>query len=162
MHNNMSRHAAHEAVQTGRLSASHSSWRRIAALAPLCASLVLAACASMGSSKPEDLVRQRASERWQALVAGDFTKAYTYSTPGYRAVVNAEMFRGRHGAAVKWVGSEVASVKCPETMRCLVNIRLEVQPLLGGRFGDKIDTHIDETWLLEGGQWWVFQSIKGN
>jgi len=162
MHNHMSRHAAHEAVRTIQVPAPRSPWRRIAALAPLCASLVLAACASLGGKAPQDQVRQRASERWQALVAGDFTKAYNYSTPGYRAVVNADAFRGRHGTAVKWVGSEVVSVKCPEATRCLANIRLEVQPLLGGRFGDKIDTHIDETWLLEDGQWWVFQSIKGN
>jgi len=53
-------------------------------------------------------------------------------------------------------------VDCPETTRCLANIRIDFVPLLGGRFGAKINTHIDETWLLEDGQWWVFQSIKGN
>jgi len=162
MQHNMFRHAAHEAAQTGRLPASHSSWRCIAALAPLCASLVLAACAGLGSSKREDLVRQRALERWQALVAGQFAKAYEYSAPGFRSVVTPDAFRSRQGSAVKWEGAEVVSVDCPETARCIAKIRIDFRPLLGGRFGDKIDTHIDETWLLEDGQWWVFQSIKGN
>jgi len=162
MQHNMFRHAAHEAVQTGKLPASGAPWRRIAALAPLCASLVLAACASLGGSSPQDRVQERASQRWQALVTGDFTKAYDFSTPAFRAVVNRDSFRGRFTTSVKWEGAEVVSVKCAEPTRCTANVRIDFKPLLGSGFGDKINTHIDETWLLEDGQWWVFQSIKGN
>ena len=39
--------------------------------------LTLAACASLGGGKPEEQVRQRATERWQALVVGEFSRAYS-------------------------------------------------------------------------------------
>lgn len=127
---------------------------------PLVASLALAACASMGGGA-ETKVSQRASERWKALVAGEFSKAYVYSTPGYREIVTVDGFRGRFGSAVVWVGAEVVSVICPEPVKCNAVIRLEYKPLKGGRSGTPLNTHIDETWLLEGGQWWVFQPLTG-
>jgi len=162
MNNNLPNNTADAAPLLNKSATMRPSWGLCVSLMSLCAGMALSACASMVGSDPETQVRQRASERWQALVAGEFTRAYSYSTPSYRAVVSADEFRNRNGGAVKREGSEVVAVKCPETTRCIATIRIDFRPLFGGRFGDKINTHIDETWLLEGGQWWVFQSIKGN
>jgi hypothetical protein len=128
--------------------------------AALSATLTLTACASLGSSKPEDQVRQRVNERWQALVAGEFTRAYSYNTPGFRAVVTADAYRSRTGSAVKWLGAEAVEVKCPEASKCTATVRIDYRPMMmGGRAGDKFNTHVDETWLREDGKWWIFQSI---
>ena len=123
------------------------------------ASILLAACASLNSEPSEDQVRQRATDRWQALVAGDISRAYNYSTPGYRAVVTPEGFRGRIGSGGSWVGAEIVAVNCSEAVKCVARVRIDFKPILGRRFGDKISTHADETWLFENGQWWLFQSI---
>lgn len=122
--------------------------------------LALAGCASQSVTVPEDVVRQRATARWDALISAQFTKAYEFNAPSFRSVVGYEAFRGRMGGAVKWVGAEVAKVDCSAAEKCQLRIRLDYTPLLGGAPGAKFSTHIDETWLFEAGQWWVFQSIK--
>lgn len=156
------RRSAENSLKATHLREKSRTFRGLLLGASLVASLTLAACASMGGGTPETQVSQRASERWKALVAGEFSKAYTYSTPGFRQVVTADGFRSRYGSAVVWVGTEVVSVVCPEPVKCNAVIRLDYKPLKGGRTGAPLNTHIDETWLLEGGQWWVFQPLTGN
>lgn len=125
----------------------------------LLASLTLSACASLGGGNPQEQVRQRATERWQALVAGEFSRAYTYSTPGFRAVVTPDGYRSRIGSAVTWLGAEVIRVNCPEANKCTALLRIDYKPVLIRQNGVKVSTHIDETWLFEDGQWWFFQKI---
>lgn len=138
--------------------ALHPHTRWAAALA----SLALSACATLGSMSPQEQVSQRANQRWQALIGADFTRAYGFNTPGYRAVISPEAHRATVGSAVAWVGAEAVKVDCPEANKCTATVRIDFKPLMGGRYGDKINTHIDETWLLEDGQWWYFQPFKGN
>jgi hypothetical protein len=116
----------------------------------------------LSNSTPEEQVRQRAGERWQALVGGDFNRAYSYNTADFRALVTPAVYRGRTGSAVTWVGSEVVNVKCPEPTKCTALVRIDFTSLKGGQSGNKMNIHTDETWLLENGQWWIFESIKGN
>ena len=126
----------------------------------LSAILAITACATLSNAPPQEQVRQRATERWQALVAGEFSRAYGYSTPGFKAVVSPDGYRNRFGSAVTWLGSEVVKVDCPETKRCMATLRIDIKPTLSRKIGDKISTHVDETWLLENGQWYFFQDIK--
>ena len=146
-------------MQNQATTPSRRSLRSLSLWLSICVCLVLAACASVGSGNAPDLVRQRASELWQALVAGEFSRAYTYNTPAYRGVVSPDGYRSRFSNAVVWLGSEVVDVNCPEATRCLVRLRLDVRPLLSRKTSDKISTYIDETWLFSEGQWWYFQEI---
>jgi hypothetical protein len=132
--------------------------RRALGWAGLVASLVLAACVAVPTAKPEDQVRSRATERWQALVSGDYLKAYTFSTEGYKAVVKADAYKQRFGAAA-WSGAEVVGVNCPEVDKCTARVRIDYINVMSRKSLNKITTHIDETWLLEGGQWSIFQAI---
>jgi hypothetical protein len=125
----------------------------------LLACLTLAACASLSKQPPAEQVRQRATERWQALVTGDFSRAYGYNSPAFRAVVNPAGYRNRFGGALTWLGAEVIEVNCPEVSKCVAKLRIDFKPLLGRKSNDKMSTHVDETWLLEDGQWWMFQAI---
>lgn len=134
--------------------------RSIALLTTLCASLALSACASLGSKPPEEQVSQRATERWKALIAGEFSRAYTYNTPGFKAVVTADGYRNRFGGAVMWVGAEVVRVTCAaDSNKCDAVVRIDYKPMMVGTKGSPISTHVDETWLREDGQWWFFQKI---
>lgn len=132
--------------------------RRLSLLALVAAGALLAACASL-QTKPEDAVTERANARWQALLKGDMAKAYAYSAPGFRAVVDLEGFRGRTGIAGRWLGAQVANVSCDTPERCKAVIKLEFATLMPGFSKDRMTTHIDETWLLEDGQWWIFQKV---
>ena len=133
---------------------------RLARWLPVLACAVLAACASVGSSQPpQELIKQRATARWQALVAGEFSRAYTYNTPGFRAVLTADGFRNRiNSGAVIWVGAEAEKVDCPEPTKCKVLVRLDYKAVMSPLQG-KLSTYLDEIWLLEEGQWWFFQKI---
>lgn len=126
------------------------------------ATLTLSACATLGSTSPQEQVTQRANQRWQALIDADFTRAYNFNTPGYRAAVNSQTHRASVGSAVAWVGAEAVKIDCPDINKCTATVRIDFKPLMGGRYGEKINTHIDETWLFEDGQWWYFQPFKSN
>ena len=128
----------------------------------LCASTALVACASMGAGSPEDAVKQRVNERWKALVSGDFARSYAYTAPSFRGLISQDVYRGRIGGAVSWVAGEVASVQCPEPIKCIARVRIDYKPLLRGRAGETFSTYADETWVLEGGQWWAFEPLKAN
>ncbi len=151
-----------EQGQAGRRTGRRPRFSRLLVVV---AALTLAACASTGTGagpEAEQQVRQRATERWQALVKGEFSRAYSYNTPGYRAVISPDAYRARFGTAITWLGSEIVDLRCPETTRCDARLRIDYRPLLSRKFGDKMSTHVEETWLLEDGQWWFFQDIKGN
>ena len=134
--------------------------RRTITWIALCASIAIGGCASPGSSSPEDQVTKRASERWKYMLAKDMDRTYSYTTPGFRALVSVEAYRGRFGAAAIWLGAEVVRVECSEPAKCKAVVRVDFRPTLGSA-NNKISTHVDETWLLENNQWWIFQDIKG-
>ena len=142
---------------------SFFSWKRpplkcLAFLAPV----ALVACVGMSPTSPEEAVTQRVNERWKALVSGDFSRSYAYTSPSFRSLISQDVYRGRIGSAVSWVAGEVASVQCPDAIKCVAKVRIDYKPLIRGRAGDTFSTYSDETWVLEGGQWWAFEPLKAN
>ena len=125
----------------------------------LAAVVLVAGCATLGPQAAEDVVKARASARWAALLKPDMREAYSYMAPGYRKVYDERAYRMRRGSAVKWTGAEVVDVRCPEATKCIAKVRIEAKPFLGRKFGDTITTHAEETWLLEDGQWWLFEKL---
>ena len=122
--------------------------------------VALSACASLDTGTPQTQITKRATERWQALIALDFARAYTYGTPSFRAVVPQDNYRIRFGAGVTWLGAEVMGVECPDTTKCIAKIRIDYKTLLGRNSGAKYSAQVDETWLYDAGQWWIFESVK--
>ncbi|MCZ2441627.1 MAG: DUF4864 domain-containing protein [Burkholderiales bacterium] len=117
-------------------------------------SLGLFGCAGIEPAAPEDRVRIRAQERVDALRRGDFDAAYAFLSPGSRVLVTAEQYRAGFVAAPSWKGARVAEVHCETSEKCLARIAIEHVPLLRGARMGTIESHMDETWLLDGGQWW--------
>lgn len=124
------------------------------------AATALVGCAGLTSSAPpEQVVRQLATQRWQALLSRNFDKAYEFSVPSYRALRNAEYYkRNREATPVKWISAEVFGVEC-EAIKCVVRIKLESKPIVPFNFPGNIVGGIDETWVLEGGKWWMFETL---
>lgn len=116
--------------------------------------LALLGCAGVGPAAPEDVVRLRAQERVDALRRGDFDAAYAFLSPGSRVLVPPEQYRAGFAAAPSWKGARVVEVRCETSEKCLARIAIEYVPLLPGARMGTIESHMDETWLLDGGQWW--------
>ena len=133
---------------------------RRAALAALlgAAALALAGCAALPPKTPEQQVQQRAEARWAALVAGDFDKAWTYTQPGYRAIVQQKDYRKRFNSAGQWRGAQIHQATC-EAERCTVRIRLTTRVIVPPFAGQDIVGAIDEQWVREDGQWWFCQAL---
>ena len=49
------------------------------------------------------------------------------------------------------------SVKCEETERCKVTVKLGILVAAQGFINKPVDSTMVETWLLEDGQWWYYQ-----
>ncbi|MBL0122196.1 MAG: hypothetical protein IPP88_05510 [Betaproteobacteria bacterium] len=97
---------------------------------------------------PEETVLARAQERWDALKAGQYDKAYSYITPTTRKTLPVEVFRGRIAGA-SWLDVKVVKAVCePEV--CDVSVKLDYYVLPNLRDSQTVD----EKWILDGGNWW--------
>lgn len=104
---------------------------------------------SSGSPQtPEQIVVSRAQERWDALRAGQYDKAFSYITPSMRATLPLEVFRGRIGSA-SWLDVKVTKAVCePEV--CDVSVKIDYYVLPNVRDSQTVN----EKWILDGGNWW--------
>jgi hypothetical protein len=114
----------------------------------LIAALVLTACAGVAQKKlsAEEIVSERASERWQLLIDERFESAYAYQTPEYRKVFDFKHFKKGFGGMRLWSKAEVINVKCDE--KCVAIIKLHVI-IPAGRWGNVINTTevVEEQWV---------------
>ena len=135
---------------------SKEAARRLLSL--LLVPIVLAGCATLSPLKPEEAVRQRAQARWDALIAADWSKAYRYMAPSYRALVEEKRYANQFGGGAGWVAAEVVNVTCGED-RCAARMKVTARPILGARSGEPVSTHFNETWIREEGEWWLFEKL---
>lgn len=139
---------------------SFSASRMSPRIAALVIAVLATACATVPPpppKTPEEIVTERANERWKAAIVGDVEKSYSFTAPSYRAVVPLERYRGRFGTAVMRESAETVNVTC-EATRCEAVIRINFVVPTARRMGTQ-QTHVRETWVLEEGQWWLHQRI---
>lgn len=104
-------------------------------------------------------MRQLAAQRWQALIALDFDKAYTFTAPSYRQINTLEAYKKNHqGVMVKWLAAKVLRATCEEK-KCALRIELESKPVLLSRSEQTMTGGLDESWVLEDGRWWVLEAL---
>lgn len=120
----------------------------------------LVGCAGMYSSQPPELqVRHLATQRWQALLSKDFEQAYSFAVPSYRQIKTLSDYSSqRQATPVKWIAAEILRVDCVEK-KCQVTVKLESKPITPFPFKGNITSGIDETWVLEGQQWWMLETL---
>jgi hypothetical protein len=119
-------------------------------------SLVLAGCAGTGALTPEApndqkvaAVSERAEARWKALIDNDIPAAYAYISPTTRDVVSLERYKASFGGEVKYRAARVEKVSC-EADACKVRMLVTYDH----RLMKGITTPIDESWVLDKGQFW--------
>jgi hypothetical protein len=133
-------------------------WRT--ALPLLVALAALAACSdsSVTQQSPEERVAERSVARWDAMIAGDWKKAYDMLTPGYREATPFDRWRAQFGSAATWKSVSVEDIICTEGDRCQATLLLDYEVSIP-RFGVQNRPGrrpIEETWLLVDGEWWHF------
>ncbi len=111
----------------------------------------MAACATVDSRSSEELIKERAQARWNALVQGDVKAAYEYFSPGSRATFTLADFAG--GIKIGfWKAVTVEKVQCGGADSCDVisNIEYEYR-------GTRVKTPHRETWVREDSNWWLLR-----
>lgn len=130
--------------------------RRAAALLVFSALLALAGCAATGPESPAEAVAERAQARWEALLAKDYKKAYTYYSPGYRSAEPLAAFQRRLSIQrVRWTKAEYQGVECQgqvchPSFRVTYKYRAPVQGVGTITSARKIT----EDWVLTDGRWY--------
>ena len=104
-------------------------------------------CATPVAKSAEEVVAERAQDRWNAIVARDLDKAYEYISPAGRSTTTLESFKnGLKPGFHK--GARVVSVKCgPE----LCDVQLELEYEFQGK---RTKTPLPEKWVKQDGKWW--------
>ena len=111
------------------------------------------------SEKQVAALEQRVRERWQALSARDYAKAWEYSTPVYRSVFSKELYVLQFSYAVEReltavevlnydAAAAVASVRAgvmsaPLKQTSTASIAMGALPVT-----------VNERWMLVDGEWW--------
>ena len=145
----------HNTQTPEKTRASASLWIKVSACV---LSLSLVGCASLRPA-PEEAVRKLATQRWQALLAGKFDQAYEFATPAFRKLRSVDFYRtNRSAVPVKWVSAEVLRVDC-EPQRCVAKVKLITRPIMPGFNKLNLETALEEVWIEEDGQWWMFEKL---
>ncbi len=111
----------------------------------------LTACAALERRAPQEVIKERAQARWNALVKGDIRAAYAYLSPGSKAVMTEDDYRDSIKRGF-WKSAVVEKVICPAPDSCDVGTAIEYE--IQGR---RIKTPTKETWIREGSDWWYVQ-----
>jgi len=121
------------------------------------AGMMLAACANLpaggvtAESAPEvkqAAVTARSKARWQAVIDGEVERGYEFLSPGSRAVTPLATYRAKARLS-GFRAADIESAAC-EAETCKVRLKVT----LDHRLMKGIEAPIEETWVLENGQYW--------
>ncbi len=117
---------------------------------------VMQGCAEFTPENSEEVVRQRVSERWAALIAGKLETAYTFETPEYRELYTFDDYRKTIHGVGSWQKVDVEDVMCTQD-KCVASIRIYVRINFGMGFeAVESDARAKENWIHHStsGQWY--------
>jgi hypothetical protein len=111
-------------------------------------------------------LKKRVSERWDALIAKDFAKAYEYFSPAYRKLFPLERYMGLTGNNVQWKSIDIKDISVDgdrADVEILLRYRVTLPPEAGFNMDDfgVMDQAIHEVWLREDGNWWYLNPSDG-
>jgi len=125
---------------------------------PMMLLLLLGACATGGHHEqdPEQLVQQRAQERWDFLLADQFEEAYAYLSPAQRSRMSlTDYLREQLNRKVRWVSATSESADCEEDICTVtVNMQIVVRGAVPGVSQFKLDREGQERWVRDGDTWY--------
>ncbi len=129
------------------------------ALAGAGLAILLSGCASLSPKTTEEIVAQRANERWNLMRADKFESSYEFTAPSYKAVKDAKSYRSLYGSASAWTDAKVAKVECSSDAACNVVMEITVRNVSPMRGAPTLTTAIDESWVKEGDRWYFLPRL---
>lgn len=131
---------------------SVAGWRQLTVVAIF--GVTLAACSSLGGvskDSPEEVkvaaVTKQVEARWDALIAGDVAKSYSFLSSGSKATTSLELYRAKARLS-GFRAAKIEKVDCGQEI-CKVSMRvtLDTRKMKG------LPLPATETWILEGGEY---------
>lgn len=107
------------------------------------------------SSDREQVVRQRTQERWNALIRKDWTAAYSFEAPVFRAARSLEQYQGEFGKDIVWKAATVDRIlfEGDEVATVYVNLQYQMARLIAGE-APTLETLVAEKWIRADDAWW--------
>ncbi len=103
---------------------------------------------------PEQLVTERAKARWDALIAGDIEKSYTYLSEGYRIGMPLASYSAKRSQdPFKIISVYIREVNCQDVEVCNVSIALTIEATMQTVGKKQFPSILDEAWLKQGDSW---------
>ena len=140
--------------------------KRILHLPAIAAACVLfVACVPVSTPRPEssknpasseDVLKQRAEQRWNLLIQRDGAKAWDYLTPGYRATITRDAYAmSMNNRPIRWTSVEATKVSCDQPDNCTVFITVGFDLKVPGTGGTSSSfAPLRERWLQVQNQWY--------
>ena len=109
---------------------------------------------------PEDVVAERAVERWNSIIAKDLPSAYEYMTPGARAVQSYDEYAMRMSTSqVAWLSAKAVKVDCKDPDSCQAEIELTIRTRVPAAGELVIPTYVQEDWVRSKAQWYFLPRL---
>ncbi len=106
------------------------------------------------SRTDQQIVEDRATERWRLLAKRDFSAAYQYLSPGSRETIPENIYIGRFGTATQWLGTEPVMSECQDDLcKVTMRVRYRIQHKFFPK-GIENSREFKEKWIRSNGQWW--------
>ena len=123
--------------------------------------LAVTGCASLTGVQPapEEVVAERAQERMDALVAGDYERVYGFETPGFRETVSLEDYLDERSGRITYADGRVREVRCEQTV-CVAEVAVSYRfRSVRGRasVAEPVTRISEQRWVQSGDQWWHFR-----
>lgn len=118
--------------------------------------LLSSGCANglFDSRTEQQIVEDRATERWHKLIKRDFSAAYQYLSPGSREILPENVYTGRFGGATQWLEAKPVSSECQDGL-CKITMAVKYR-IQHKYFPEGIENtrEFKEKWIFSDGQWW--------
>lgn len=136
------------------MESSFSTGQRVSSLLFSGALLLLSACAT--TIPTEQIIEERATARWNAVLSDDLAGAYEFLTPGYRSSVSSVQYqRLMLLKQVEWTDARYIESECTETT-CKVKISIDyaLHSAVPGVKKFRGTQTAEESWLMVDGNWY--------
>ncbi len=118
--------------------------------------LVISGCSDpmFDSRTDQQIVKDRAIERWQLLIKRDFPAAYWYLSPGSRERTPEKFYIGGFGGSTQWLDAKPVSIECDEDIcRVTMSVKYRIYHKYIPK-GVENTRELKEKWVRSDGQWW--------
>ncbi len=102
-------------------------------------------------------LKARLQQRQTAIITGDLVTAYTFFSPGTKALISYERFRrGVSRGVAEWRDAQLVELNCPEVDSCVASLQLTYAYMgqIEAMRGQEMTTLLQERWIYSDGTWW--------